>query len=138
MQVIDEAHTASPIKEKREAFLSLLEGIEHHLAAQAWSMYKEYGRGLFFISDQQIKKDLPPSNELIRWWRPGTYHTEDTLRAAGLSDAQILELKQFIDSYDPDLDVLIQHVRLDGFVSIYVLRTDPRPPDADRFLYRSN
>lgn len=137
MQVRDEAHGVPPNQEERDFLLSLIESAEAKWAADAWLMYKESGRGMFNISDQQLN-ELPKTDELVRWdWRP-TYSTEESMKEAGFSDVSIMELKQFMDSYDPELEMIVRHIRLGGCVSIYVLRTNPRPSEAGHFANRTN
>ena len=137
MQVRDEAHGVPPNQAERASMLSLIENAEAKLAADAWSMYTAHGRGMFNISDQQLS-ELPKTDELVRWdWRP-TYSTEESMKEAGFGDASIMELKQFMDNYDPELEMIVRHIRLGGYVSIYVLRTNPRPPVAGHFANRTN
>ena len=137
MQVRDEVHAVPPNQEERASMLSLIEFAEAKWAADAWLMYTERGRGMFNISDQQLS-ELPETDELVRWdWRP-TYSTEESMKEAGFSDASIMELKQFMDNYDPESEMIVRHIRLGVDVSIYVLRTNPRPPEAGLFLHRTN
>ena len=97
MQVRDEVHGVPPNQAERASMLSLIESAEAKLAADAWLMYTERGRGMLNISDQQLI-ELPKTEELVRWdWRP-TYSTEESMKEGGFSDASIMELKQFMDN----------------------------------------
>lgn len=136
MQVKDETHSG-PIKpEVRKFILSWIESVEAKLAADAWLMYKERGRGMLTIADKVLAELDFQGRAIMDLKTP--YSTEDSMREMGIGDAIMTVCKPFLDGYDPDSEIVIQHIWLDGRFSLYKLQTKTRPPEASHFANRTN
>jgi hypothetical protein len=112
-----------PVEETREDHLKFLFHSWDLLAAAAWEGYSAEGRGAIIIDPK----------ESSQWSSSAIYVPESRPRPPGVPTWPDPEVEEMVGKYDPEREVVVVILRLDGDVSTYQLPTPNRahtPPAA--------
>jgi len=118
-----------PVEETREDHLKFLFHSWDLLAAAAWEGFLAEGRGAIIIDPK----------ESSQWSSSVIYMPESRPRPPGVSTWPDPEVEEMVAKYDPEREVVVLILRLDGDVSAYRLPTPNRahtPPAAFAALER--
>lgn len=111
--------------ESRDSHLAFIMGNWSVLAAWSWRGYQEGGRGCMVIDSKQASTEPTVTSRLGE--TPAVYLVADQV-------PEIEEVRRMIREYDPETEVVVVILRLDGGQSEYRLRGPVLPVDAYRAL----
>ena len=125
-----------------QAYKKYLQHDWSDLAAIAWAYYEKKGRGVIRLSMRTLQKVLEDQDGPVLWDIPTPYHPVPELEGweeeFGLPASFVEELSGLVKNYDPSSSLVVYLGRIDGGASLYVMSSEPTPPEALALKDRMN
>lgn len=112
-----------PANVRRELLDHLIEGNALQLAAAAWQMHGEYGRGMLVLRINELSAPISAEQDV-----PLVNVPYVTLQDAPPEAGKVSVVMQ---NYDPLTEMMVAVAFPEGELSFFIVETDPSPPAAE-------